>query len=137
MTMKSRSLPFAAILILAMFMLLLPASRAQMPSGKDHLKLQPLERVTGNAGDTVPVTLKFKIDRHWHTYGLIRAVGPDGLGPDPTEISAGPKSIARLAAAGAGHRVRRQAGQGRHGQRTAAALHPRGHGRRRHFRNPD
>ena len=99
MTMKSRSLPFAAILILAMFMLLLPASRAQMPSGKDHLKLQPLERVTGNAGDTVPVTLKFKIDRHWHTYGLIRAVGPDGLGPDPTEISAGPKSIARLAAA--------------------------------------
>ncbi|MBC8124595.1 MAG: thioredoxin family protein [Candidatus Kapabacteria bacterium] len=96
--MKSRSLPFMAILILAMLLLPAPASRAQMPTGKDHLKFQPIERVSGSAGDTVLVSLKFKIDRHWHTYGLIRAVGPDGLGPDPTEISVGPKSVARLAA---------------------------------------
>ena len=68
MTMKSRSLSIATIMVLAMLMMLVPSSQAQMPTGKDHVKFQPIERISGNAGDTVLVSVKFKIERHDKKY---------------------------------------------------------------------
>ncbi len=41
--------------------------------------------------------MQAKIAKHWHSYGLTPAVGPDGLGPEATVISVGPKSVVTLA----------------------------------------
>lgn len=70
---------------------------AQMPSGKDHVTISPISEISGKAGDTVTFTLKVKFDKHWHSYGFTKVVGPDGLGPDASEIIVGPKGILRLA----------------------------------------
>ncbi len=69
---------------------------AQLPSGKDHIRFDALPTLTGAAGDTVHLRVKAKIDRHWHSYGVNRVVGPDGLGPDATEFSVKPKNVLQV-----------------------------------------
>lgn len=71
-------------------------SSAQMPSGKDHVTISPIPEISGKAGDTVSLTLKVKFDKHWHSYGFNKVVGPDGLGPEASEIFVGPKGTMRL-----------------------------------------
>lgn len=70
---------------------------AQMPSGKDHVTISPIPEISGGAGDTVSLTLKVKFDKHFHSYGFNKVVGPDGLGPNASEIIVGPKGTLRLA----------------------------------------
>ena len=70
---------------------------AQMPSAKNKISFSPITAVSGRAGDTVEIVVQAKIAKHWHSYGLTPAVGPDGLGPEATVISVGPKSIVKLA----------------------------------------
>lgn len=70
---------------------------AQMPTGKDKIRFQTVEVCSLAAGDTATVVLRGRIARHWHSYGLTPAVGPDGLGPDASIISVGPAKVARLA----------------------------------------
>jgi len=69
-----------------------------MPSGKDHVTISRVLPISGRAGDTVNVAVTMKIHRSWHTYGLTKVVGPDGLGPDATELNVGPKNIIKLGA---------------------------------------
>lgn len=73
------------------------ASVAQMSTGKDHVRFEKVPNLRGKAGDSLQVSVKFKIDKHYHTYGLTKTVGPDGLGPDATEIGVGPKGVIKLA----------------------------------------
>jgi len=70
---------------------------AQMPTAKSKITFSPLKAVSGRAGDTVEIIVQAKIARHWHSYGITPAIGPDGLGPEATVISAGPKSVVKMA----------------------------------------
>ena len=72
-------------------------ARAQMPSAKDKISFQPVAVCSLRAGDTATVILKARIAKHWHSYGLTPAIGPDGLGPDATVITAGPGKTLKLA----------------------------------------
>lgn len=79
--------------LVPLFVLLVLTSgvaRAQVETGKDHIKFEKIAPVSGRAGDTVMVRVKAKIDRYWHTYGT-RPVE----GPMPTEITPGPKGVLR------------------------------------------
>lgn len=58
----------------------------QMPSGKDHIKFQPVV-ASGGAGDTITLVVKAKIDKYWHTYGTKEVVNSEGMGPLPTVFS--------------------------------------------------
>ncbi|MBU3699372.1 MAG: DUF255 domain-containing protein [Candidatus Kapabacteria bacterium] len=70
---------------------------AQMPSAKDKIAFQPIPACSLKAGDTATIIVKARIAKHWHSYGLTPAVGPDGLGPDATVISVGPSNTLKLA----------------------------------------
>ncbi|MEY3386491.1 MAG: hypothetical protein RIR53_1302 [Bacteroidota bacterium] len=70
---------------------------SQMPSGADKVAFQPVEACSLRAGDTATIIVKARIAKHWHSYGLTPAVGPDGLGPDATVISVAPSSVIKLA----------------------------------------
>lgn len=98
MTTTYRWTPISVFVWLATFFIAFPSLSGQIPSGKDHVTISPISSVAGNAGDTISFVVKLKFDRFWHTYGLTRAVGPDGLGPEPTVITIGPKGVLRPAA---------------------------------------
>ncbi|GEM_PF-5439267 len=68
-------------------------AHAQMQSGKDHVTFEKLNQIKGSVRQTVTVVLKAVIEDGWHTYGLTPTVGPDGLGPEPMSITAGPDSV--------------------------------------------
>jgi len=70
---------------------------AQMPSGKDKVKIAPIAAVKGAAGDTVQVRVTMKFSKYWHSYGFTKTVGPDGLGPDNATLSVRPGNVAKLA----------------------------------------
>lgn len=91
------------VFILALFVLLPlvagfgAALSAQMPSASDKVTFQPIPACSLRAGDTATIIVKGRIAKHWHTYGLVPAVGPDGLGPDATVIGVSPASVVKLA----------------------------------------
>ncbi|MCX6139772.1 MAG: protein-disulfide reductase DsbD family protein [Candidatus Kapabacteria bacterium] len=87
----------AIVLVLLVGLFVADSGYAQLPSGKDYISISPIPEISGKAGDTVTILLKMKIDKGWHTYGVNPKVGPDGLGPDATVITVGPKSTFRLA----------------------------------------
>jgi thiol:disulfide interchange protein DsbD len=70
---------------------------AQMPSAKNKITFAPVAPISGRAGDTVEIVVAAKIAKHWHSYGLTPAVGPDGLGPEATVVAVGPKSALKIA----------------------------------------
>ncbi len=70
--------------------------QAQMPTAKDKIRFQSVEPCSLAAGDTATVILRGRIAKHWHSYGLTPAVGPDGLGPDASVISVGPSKVTKL-----------------------------------------
>lgn len=70
---------------------------AQMPSAKNKIAFAPIAPVSGRAGDTVEIVVTAKIARHWHSYGLTPAIGPDGLGPEATVVTVSPKSVLKIA----------------------------------------
>lgn len=70
---------------------------AQMPSAKNKITFAPVAPISGRAGDTVEIVVAAKIAKHWHSYGLTPAVGPDGLGPEATVVTVGPKSALKIA----------------------------------------
>lgn len=85
------------ILTLAALLGALPtAAVAQMPSAKNKITFSPIAPISAKAGDTVEIVVSAKIAKHWHSYGLTPAVGPDGLGPEATVMSVGPKAVMRL-----------------------------------------
>lgn len=69
---------------------------AQMPSAKNKITFAPIAPVSGRAGDTVEIVVSAKIAKHWHSYGLTPAVGPDGLGPEATVVTVSPKSVLKI-----------------------------------------
>lgn len=69
---------------------------AQMPSAKNKITFAPIAPVSGRAGDTVEIVVSAKIAKHWHSYGLTPAVGPDGLGPEATVVTVSPKSVLKM-----------------------------------------
>lgn len=69
---------------------------AQMPSAKNKITFAPIAPVSGRAGDTVEIVVTAKIAKHWHSYGLTPAVGPDGLGPEATVVTVTPKSVLKM-----------------------------------------
>jgi len=75
------------------FVLAAMNAAAQMKSGKEHVAFEKLDLVKGSIGQTVTVVVRAVIEDGWHTYGLTPTVGPDGLGPEPMSITAGPDSI--------------------------------------------
>ncbi|MFN5876547.1 MAG: protein-disulfide reductase DsbD family protein, partial [Ignavibacteria bacterium] len=68
-----------------------------MPTAKSKITFSPIQAVSGKAGDTVEILVQAKIAKHWHSYGITPAVGPDGLGPEATVITVGPKSALKMA----------------------------------------
>jgi thiol:disulfide interchange protein len=68
-----------------------------MPSAKDKVIFQPVAACSLKAGDTATIIVKGRIVKHWHSYGLTPAVGPDGLGPDATVIGVAPAGVLKLA----------------------------------------
>lgn len=97
MTMNIRNLIKSIAMVLMVGLVAPCLGHAQLPSGKDYITISPIAEISGKAGDTVTILLKMKIDKGWHTYGVNPKVGPDGLGPDATVITVGPKSTFRLA----------------------------------------
>lgn len=81
---------FTSVLVATFFTLAPLVVTAQ--NGSDHIKFAPIAPISGKAGDTVVLHLKAKIEKHWHTYGMTAAVGPDGLGPEATVITVQPAS---------------------------------------------
>ena len=67
-----------------------------MPSAKNKITFAPIAPVSGRAGDTVEIVVSAKIAKHWHSYGLTPAVGPDGLGPEATVVTVSPKSVLKM-----------------------------------------
>ncbi len=47
-------------------------------------------------GEKFNVQLTMTFNGHWYSYSLVEVVGPDGLGPMPTVISAEPNSLVEL-----------------------------------------
>lgn len=82
---------FTSILV-ALFLACAP-TLVTAQNGKDHIAFQPIAPVSAKAGDTVVLHLKAKIQKHWHAYGMTAAIGPDGLGPEPTVIAVQPTSV--------------------------------------------
>lgn len=74
-----------------------PGALAQMPSARNKVTFSPIAACSLKAGDTATVFVKGRIAKHWHSYGLTPAVGPDGLGPDATVISVAPAGMIKLA----------------------------------------
>ncbi len=70
---------------------------AQMPSARDKVTFSSIAACSLKAGDTATIIVKGRIAKHWHSYGLTPAVGPDGLGPDATVVSVAPGGILKLA----------------------------------------
>ena len=97
MTTSFLRLPVLCLLLVALSGAFAAALQAQMPTGKDKIRFQPVEVCSLAAGDTATVIVRGRIAKHWHSYGLTPAVGPDGLGPDASVISVGPSKVARLA----------------------------------------
>jgi len=83
--------------LLACFLAVALPTHAQMSQGRDHITFEKLAPLDADAGDTVKVVIKARIHKWWHTYGLTPTVGEDGLGPDASVITIGPKSDFRLA----------------------------------------
>ncbi len=51
---------------------------------------------TAKAGEEVFFKVKFDLDSRWYTYGLVEVLGPEGLGPTPSEIKILPNDIFEL-----------------------------------------
>ncbi|MCX7879407.1 MAG: protein-disulfide reductase DsbD family protein [Ignavibacteria bacterium] len=49
-----------------------------------------------NRGDTFNIRLDFEFEKGWYTYDLVEQVGPEGLGPQKTEIAFSPQKIFKL-----------------------------------------
>ncbi|MEJ5245133.1 MAG: cytochrome c biogenesis protein CcdA [Bacteroidota bacterium] len=47
-------------------------------------------------GEKFDVQLTMTFDGHWYSYSLVEVIGPDGLGPMPTVISAEPKNSVEI-----------------------------------------
>lgn len=88
MFLSVRTLAAALIIVLSAM-----TAGAQMQSGKDHVTFEKLGQLKGAVGQTVTVVVSAVIEEGWHTYGLTPTVGPDGLGPEPMSITAGPDSV--------------------------------------------
>lgn len=88
MQLPLRTLATALILVFAAM-----NAGAQMQSGKEHVTFEKLGQITGSVGQTITVVVKAVIEEGWHTYGLTPTVGPDGLGPEPMTITAGPDTV--------------------------------------------
>ncbi|CAN5410949.1 cytochrome c biogenesis protein CcdA [soil metagenome] len=82
---------FTSVLV-ALFLACAP-TLVTAQNGKDHITFQPIAPVSAKAGDTVVLHIKAKIQKHWHTYGMTAAIGPDGLGPEPTVVAVQPTSV--------------------------------------------
>ncbi|MEY2720382.1 MAG: hypothetical protein RLZZ273_1748 [Bacteroidota bacterium] len=96
MKIVSRFIAYSAIAVVVLCMVGLQAL-AQMPTAKSKITFSPIQEVRGKAGDTIEIVVNAKIAKHWHSYGLTPAVGPDGLGPEATVITVGPKSVMKIA----------------------------------------
>lgn len=96
MKIVSRFITYSAIAVVVLCVVGLQAL-AQMPTAKSKITFSPIQEVRGKAGDTIEIVVNAKIAKHWHSYGLTPAVGPDGLGPEATVITVGPKSVMKIA----------------------------------------
>ncbi|MBI5326615.1 MAG: thioredoxin family protein [Ignavibacteriae bacterium] len=47
-------------------------------------------------GEKFSVLLTMKLDKYWHTYSLKEQLGKEGIGPNKTEITVGPKEMASI-----------------------------------------
>jgi len=47
-------------------------------------------------GEKFDVQLTMTFDGHWYSYSMVEVIGPDGLGPMPTVISAEPKNLVEI-----------------------------------------
>ncbi|HOQ48965.1 MAG TPA: protein-disulfide reductase DsbD family protein, partial [Candidatus Kapabacteria bacterium] len=47
-------------------------------------------------GEKFDVQLTMTFNGHWYSYSLVEVIGPDGLGPMPTVISAEPNSLVEI-----------------------------------------
>lgn len=83
--------------LLSVIVLTASLAKAQITTGKDHITFEKISVINAGAGDTVHVPITARIHKFWHTYGLTPALGPDGLGPEPTTISVAPKALIALA----------------------------------------
>ncbi len=63
--------------------------------GADLVKIAPVPVLKGAAGDTVDLVVTVTVNKGFYTYGMEKAVGPDGLGPDATALKIRPKNILR------------------------------------------
>lgn len=61
--------------------------------GADLVKINPVPVLKGGAGDTVNLVVTVTVAKGFYTYGMDKAVGPDGLGPDATALRVKPKNI--------------------------------------------
>lgn len=96
--MKNVSRFFTSCIIIASMLCLTGQhAGAQMPTAKTKITFSPITAIKGKAGDTVEIVVSAKIAKHWHSYGITPAIGPDGLGPEATVISVAPKSVIKLA----------------------------------------
>lgn len=94
----SLHLRLTLVALVAIIQALAPSSAwSQMPSGKDKIRFEAIAPCSLKAGDTTTVLVKARIAKHWHSYGLTPAIGPDGLGPDATMIAVSPSSVVKLA----------------------------------------
>ncbi|MCX7909098.1 MAG: thioredoxin family protein [Ignavibacteria bacterium] len=49
-----------------------------------------------NVGEKFTILLSFEFEKGWYTYDIIEQIGPEGLGPQKTEISFKPKDFVKI-----------------------------------------
>jgi thiol:disulfide interchange protein DsbD len=64
---------------------------------KDNIKIKIYPTINkAKAGDEVFFKIQIELAEHWYTYGMVEILGPEGLGPQPTEIKILPEDYFEL-----------------------------------------
>ncbi len=90
--MKSKLLLISGLIFFIQFAYLLPKDQNQ------HFNWSATSSVSkAKAGEKFKIKLEFDFEKGWYIYDVIEQIGPEGLGPQKTEISLNPKELVKIA----------------------------------------
>ncbi len=60
-----------------------------------NIKADPSKKIV-KKGEKFEIKLTLTFKDHWYTYGMKEVIGPDGLGPMPTEVTVSPNDLVEI-----------------------------------------